>query len=446
MKDMTEGKPFPIILKFALPMLLSVIFQQLYNIVDSIIAGNYIGVDALAAVGASFPITSIFLAVATGSSVGCSVVVSQIFGSKKMGEMKTAVSTAITSLLTLGVILTIAGVFICKPLLRMINTPDNIFSDTALYLDIYIYGIIFMFIYNTATAIFNALGNSKKPLVFLIFSSILNVVLDLVFVTQFNMGVAGVAWATFLAQGLSSVLAITTLLFDIKKMNITEPYRHFDVTMLKNISKIAIPSILQQSFISVGQLFVQSLINGLGSVSVAAFTAAVKINTFTISTITAMSNALSSFVAQNYGAKKLDRIYKGFRAATYITAVFAAISVSIIFIFGDKLIGIFMETSSNLEVIAAGKQFLWTVSPFYFAVGLKILFDGILKGTGEMKAFMAGTFTDLLLRVIFSYVAVLGLNMGFAGICWAYPFGWVAATLICFYYFKKANFAKTILT
>lgn len=304
---MTKGSPLKIIFSFSLPMLLSMFFQQLYNIVDSLVAGNFIGMDALAAVGASYPITVLFIAAATGASIGCSVVVSQIFGARQLVQMKSAVSTAVISLIVLSLTLTGVGLLICNPLIALLNTPSNIFDDSALYLRIYICGVIFLFLYNTATAIFTGLGDSKTPLYFLIFSSIFNIVLDLWFVISFQMGVAGVAWATFIAQGLSSVLAVATLLLRLRKIRVQERYKVFDVGLLRRMSVVAIPSIMQQSFVSVGQLCVQGLINGFGSITVAGYSAAFKINMFAISVMTTMSSARSSFTAQNLGAESWRR-------------------------------------------------------------------------------------------------------------------------------------------
>ncbi|HBL06862.1 MAG TPA: MATE family efflux transporter, partial [Clostridium sp.] len=311
--DMTIGNPFKILWTFSLPMLLSSLFQQLYNIVDSIVAGKFIGVNALAAVGASYPITALFIAVAVGSSMGCSVVVAQIFGSKKYTTMKSAISTAIISLTSLSIILTILGSIFCKPLMRLLHTPENIFSDSALYLQIYISGIIFLFLYNTATAIFNGLGDSKTPLYLLIFSSIFNIILDLVFVITFKMGVSGVAWATFIAQGLSSILAIVCLIMRLRKIEVTEKYPYFSSYILKRISRIAIPSIMQQSFISVGQICVQGLVNSYGAIVVAGYSAAFRVHTIALTSMSTMSSALSSFTAQNIGAKKISRVREGYK-------------------------------------------------------------------------------------------------------------------------------------
>lgn len=311
LNDMTIGSPFKIILAFSVPMLISSLFQQLYNVVDSIIAGKFIGVDALAAVGASYPITALFIAVAIGSSIGCSVVVSQIFGAKKYASMKTAISTAIISLTTISIILTVVGLFFCNPLMQLLNTPANIFKDAELYLRIYIGGIIFLFLYNTATAIFTGLGDSKTPLYFLIFSSIFNIILDLLFVITFNMGVMGVAVATFIAQGISSILAMGCLINRLRKIKTEGTYEYFNLNIFKRMSRIAIPSILQQSFVSVGQICVQGLINTYGSDVVAGYSSAFKIHSIALACMNTMSSALSSFTAQNIGAKKIDRVKQG---------------------------------------------------------------------------------------------------------------------------------------
>ena len=371
--DMTIGNPFKILWTFSLPMLLSSLFQQLYNIVDSIVAGKFIGVNALAAVGASYPITALFIAVAVGSSMGCSVVVAQIFGSKKYITMKSAISTAIISLTSLSIILTILGSIFCKPLMRLLHTPDNIFSDSALYLQIYISGIIFLFLYNTATAIFNGLGDSKTPLYLLIFSSIFNIILDLVFVITFKMGVSGVALATFIAQGLSSILAIVFLIMRLRKIEVTEKYPYFSSYILKRISRIAIPSIMQQSFISVGQICVQGLVNSYGAIVVAGYSAAFRVHTIALTSMSTMSSALSSFTAQNIGAKKISRVREGYKAAVAITLSICGGILILFLILAPKLIGLFVDSSESIDVINVGTEFLRTLAPFYLVVGLKIV-------------------------------------------------------------------------
>ena len=229
--DLTEGKPSKILWSFSIPMLLSVVFQQLYNIVDSIVAGKFVGAQALAAVGASYPITMIFMAIATGANVGAAVIISQLFGAKNFEKLKTSIFTSIISMTVLAAILTIFGIVFCSGMLKMLSTPDNIFSDSMTYLNIYIGGLIFLFLYNICTGVFTAMGDSKTPLYFLIMSSVGNIILDLVFVIVFNMGVAGVGWATFIAQGISSMLAFAVLLKRVHGIK-SGTYKKFSIRML----------------------------------------------------------------------------------------------------------------------------------------------------------------------------------------------------------------------
>ncbi len=440
--DMTIGNPFKILWTFSLPMLLSSLFQQLYNIVDSIVAGKFIGVNALAAVGASYPITALFIAVAVGSSMGCSVVVAQIFGSKKYTTMKSAISTAIISLTSLSIILAILGSIFCKPLMRLLHTPENIFSDSALYLQIYISGIIFLFLYNTATAIFNGLGDSKTPLYLLIFSSIFNIILDLVFVITFKMGVSGVAWATFIAQGLSSILAIVCLIMRLRKIEVTEKYPYFSSYILKRISRIAIPSIMQQSFISIGQICVQGLVNSYGAIVVAGYSAAFRVHTIALTSMSTMSSALSSFTAQNIGAKKISRVREGYKAAVAITLSICGGILILFLILAPKLIGLFVDSSESINVINVGTEFLRTLAPFYLVVGLKMVCDGVLRGAGAMKDFMFATFSDLILRVALSFI--LASIIGYSGIWWAFPLGWIIGTALSVYFYYKGTWKPSI--
>ncbi len=281
-KDLTEGKVESVLWRFSLPMFGSVIFQQLYSMADSVIAGQFAGEDALAAVGASFPITMIFMAIAVGCNVGCTVMISQLFGAKRYGEMKTAVSTTLIASCLLAAVLTVVGLVTSAPLMRLIQTPRNIFADGELYLRIYIGGFIFLFLYNIATGIFQSLGDSRTPLWFLIGSSVGNILLDLLFVAGFHWGVAGVAWATFIAQGGACLLALMTLLRRLRAVKTDEPTRHFSLRMLGRVGRFALPSVLQQSFVSVGNIFLQGLITGYGSAAIAGYSAAVKLNTFAI--------------------------------------------------------------------------------------------------------------------------------------------------------------------
>lgn len=425
--DMTEGSPSKILWRFSIPMLISVMFQQFYNIADSVIAGQFVGADALAAVGASYPITMIFMAVATGSNIGVSVVVSQLFGARDLSRMKTAVNTSVISILALSVLLTAAGLLSCAGLLHLLGTPANIFADSQIYLNIYIAGLLFLFLYNICTGVFTALGDSRTPLYFLIASSIGNIVLDILFVTTFQMGVAGVAWATFLAQGLSSVLALLALLGRLKALPHEGKPRVFSAPMLGRIAVVAVPSILQQSFISVGNLFIQRLVNGFGSAVIAGYSGAVKLNTFAITCFTTLANGQSNFAAQNIGAGRLDRVRGGFRAGVRM-AVCVVVPVTLLFFFGSSFVMRLFVGASSTAVIEAGSLFLRIVSPFYVVIAMKLMADSVLRGAGDMLCFMIATFTDLLLRVLLAFL--LSARFGATGIWASWPFGWTAAAIL----------------
>ena len=438
--DMTEGSPSKILWKFSIPLLLSVIFQQLYNVVDSVVAGQFVSVDALAAVGASYPITMIFMAVATGSNIGCSVIISQLFGAKHYKEMKTAISTSLLSIVVLSLVLTGIGLYFCAPLMRLLGTPDNIFADSELYLNIYIGGLIFLFLYNICTGIFTALGDSRTPLYFLIFSSLSNIVLDLFFVISLKMGVAGVAWATFLCQGIASFLAFFALMRRISKIP-SEKYPKFSFTALRDISIVAIPSILQQSFISVGNLFIQGFVNNYGSIVIAGYSSAIKLNTFAVTSFTTLANGLSSFTAQNIGANKVERVRQGYRSGILLAICVVIPFFIAYFFFSRTMISIFLD-SSNIEVLDVGNAFLKIVSPFYIVVTAKLMADGVLRGAGSMFSFMLATFSDLILRVVLSYVLSFVFHLGATGIWMSWPIGWTLSAIMSTVFYKVGVWKK----
>lgn len=432
-KDMTVGSPAGILWRFTVPMLISTMFQQVYNIVDSIVVGKYVGVDALAAVGASYPITMIFMAVAMGCNIGCSVVISQFFGAKDYRNLKTSVSTSLISIIGVSAAFMVIGFVFCDAFLRLLGTPENIMGDSSIYLGIYVGGLLFLFVYNICTGIFTALGDSKTPLYFLIGSSLGNVVLDLLFVIQFHMGVAGVAWATFIAQGISSLLALTALLRRMHGMIVPKGYEKFSGAMLARISRIAIPSILQQSFVSVGNLFVQGLVNSFGSDVVAGYSAAIKLNTFTITSVATLGNGISNFTAQNIGAGKIDRVKKGLNVGIQMMLIVAIPFTLVYFFFGNTMMGIFMNTG-DVAAREVGIMFLRIASPFYIVVSAKLICDGVLRGAGAMKCFMIATFSDLIIRVVLAFV--FSGFFGAEGIWMSWPVGWIIGSAISVWFYK----------
>lgn len=433
-KDLTVGKPETVLWKFCLPLFGSIVFQQLYNIADSLVAGKFIGENALAAVGNSYEITLIFIAFAFGCNIGCSVVVSRFFGAKEYGKMKTAVSTAMISSAALCLVLMTAGLLCSDLLLTLIQTPAELFADSKLYLDIYVWGLPFVFFYNIATGIFSALGDSKTPFLFLAASSLSNIGADILFVTAFDMGVAGVAWATFLCQGISCVLAVLVVFRRLKTMDISQKAPLFSGSMLRRIAAVSVPSILQQSFISVGNIIIQGVINGFGPGVMAGYSAGVKLNNLVITSFTTLGNGISNYTAQNMGAGKWDRIRSGFRAGIKLVWLLSVPLFAAYFFAGKWLLYFFIDTPTDLA-LKTGIDYLRILSPFYFMISAKLVADGILRGAGMMKEFMASTFTDLILRVVLAAV-LSGTALQATGIWCAWPMGWFFGTILSLMFYR----------
>ena len=435
--DLTVGKAEQVLWKFCIPLFGSIIFQQLYNLADSWVAGKFIGEQALAAVGNSYEITLIFLAFAFGCNIGCSVVVSRLFGGKNYRDMKTAVSTAMIASAVLCAVLMAFGIASGGMLLQRIHTPREILSDSKLYLDIYIWGLPFLLFYNIATGIFSALGDSRTPFLFLAVSSTANILADILFVAAFHMGVAGVAWATFLCQSVSCVLAVTAVARRLAGIPVAGKIPIFSGKLLGSIAAIAVPSILQQSFISVGNILIQSVINRFGTDIMAGYSASVKLNNLVITSFTTIGNGISNYAAQNLGAGRLTRIQEGFRAALKMVWLICLPLVALYCTCGRALMNFFMEDATE-AALGSGMRFLWILSPFYFVVSAKLVADGILRGTGKMRQFMTATFTDLIVRVVLAFV-LSGTALASTGIWCAWPIGWTVATGISILFYRKGE-------
>lgn len=438
-KDLTVGKTSTVLWKFCLPLFGSIIFQQLYNIADSFVAGKFVSEDALAAVGNSYEITLIFIAFAFGCNIGCSVITAQLFGAKNYKEMKTAVYTTLIAGGVLCVVLMAVGVIFCTDLLRFINTPNNVLADSKLYLDIYILGLPFVFYYNIATGIFSALGDSKTPFIFLACSSLSNIGMDILFVTAFKMGVAGVAWATFICQGISCILAVVFVFIRLAKIKTTEKSKIFSWKLLGKISVVAIPSILQQSFISVGNIIIQGIINSFGSAVMAGYSASIKLNNLVITSLTTLGNGISNFTAQNLGAQKPERVKEGFKSGIKLVWMLC-IPLTILYIFvGKYLLYIFLDNPSG-TAMDVGIEILRILAPFYIVVSAKLVADGVLRGAEMMNKFMIATFTDLILRVVLA--KALSIPFGTTGIWLAWPIGWSVATVLSVMFYRTGIWRK----
>ena len=444
-KDLTQGKPLPLLFFFSLPMVAGNLFQQLYNMVDTAVVGKFVGEDAVAAVGSSFPIVFLSVAVASGLSMGCNVVVSQLFGAKRIHEMKSTVSTALISLGVLGLIIMLLGTLLAGPLLQLLGTDADIMADSRTYLQIYFGGALFLFVYNTLNGIYNALGDSRTTLIFLMISSMTNIVLDLLFVIQFNMGVAGVAWATLIAQGLCAVASLVVLLRRMRKME-NEPEKVgvkvplFHMTAVKRIAQIGLPSMFQQSMVSISMMLMQGLVNSYGKVLVAGYTAATKIDTLAMLPNMNFSNAMSSYTAQNIGAGRYDRVKEGLKACLLMVVIFSLLITLIIFLFGNQLLSLFLDPGDTSGALVYGLNYMHTVSLFYILMGLLFVPNGLLRGARDMGAFTLSSMSNLFSRVAIAYL--LAHFMDESAIWWSIPAGWAIGAVVALLRIRSGKWKK----
>ena len=433
-RDLTVGKPSQVLVRFSLPLLGSIVFQQLYNLAGSFVAGKFLGDAALAAVGNAYEVTLIYLAFAFGCNVGCNVVLSLLFGAREYGDLRTAVNTTFIASGVLCLTLMLLGFLLTPTLLVAINTPPELMADTETYLYIYTGGLLFLFFYNIATGIFSAMGDSRTPFLFLMVSSLSNIGVDILFVTVGGMGVDGVAWATFLCQGISCLCAMAAVMRRLKRLP-HSPHKLFSFHLLEKIGLIAIPSILQQSFVSVGNIFVQGIVNSFGTTTIAAYAAAVKVNNFAVTSLNTLGNAMSTYTAQNIGAGKTQRVKDGGRAGMAIGLSISAALAVLYVLLRSVLVGVFLEVPAG-ATLEEGMRFLLIVSPFFPVLAIKLVSDGVLRGAGVMRYFMISTFTDLVLRVVLAKIFSDAMGSS-TGIWLAWPVGWIVATVISStFYFK----------
>lgn len=434
--DLTTGTPRTVLWRFCLPLFASVIFQQFYNIADSFVAGKFIGENALAAVGNSYEITLIFIAFATGCNMACSVLSSQLFGAKNYSGLKTVISTVVISIAVLCVALMAFGFLTADWFLQFMKTPEGIYADSKLYMDIYIWGVPFLFFYNLSTGIFSAMGDSKTPFVFLAITSVVNIGINIFFVAILDMGVAGVAWATFLCQGMSCVLAMTTIFRRLQQFPMEDGVEQakFDRTYFNRFVSLAVPSILQQSSISIGTIMIQSSINACGIGVTAGYAAGIKLHNMVVAAFTTLGNGISNFTAQNIGANQLDRVREGCKAGIQMVWTLCVPIVLLIILGAKPLINLFIDNPTPLA-LEAGAWFLYICAPPYFLLSVKLVTDGVLRGAGMMKEFAFATTLDLILRVVL--VKILAEPFGYIGIWVSWPIGWVLGTSLSLWFYRR---------
>lgn len=432
-------RPVSALLIFALPMMLGNFFQQAYTMADSVIVGRFVGEEALAAVGASYSLTNVFISIAIGGGVGASVITSQTFGSRDYSRMKRSVSTALLSFLAISLVLGAGGLLLSRQIMVLLRTPENILQDASTYLNIYFLGLPFLFMYNVLSSMFNALGRSRIPLYLLIFSSVLNVALDIYMVTALSMGVAGVAWATLIAQGISAVLSFVIFLRGLKSYP-GKLDRLFDGRELKNMARVALPSILQQSTVSIGMMLVQSVVNSFGSQMLAGYSAAMRIESVCIVPMSAMGNAISSYTAQNIGAGKPQRVKAGYRASYGIVFAIAAVICLAVQLLARPLVSLFMEEGGSSLAFETGMACTRFMGWFYVLIGLKMISDGVLRGAGDMTMFTVANLVNLGLRVVLA--VTLAPQFGIQFVWMAVPVGWLINYGISFLEYRTGKWEQ----
>lgn len=427
--NMLEGATLKQISRFALPIFIGSVFQMLYNLVDSIVVGQFVGANALAAVGGTSTISMLLVGVMNGFCTGSSIVIAQLLGQGRTERIKPAISTTVVFLLGLAIGMTALGLLLSRQFMIWTNMPQEIFADALEYFRIYMVGLLFLTLYNFFAAFLRALGDSTTPLVFLIISSVLNIILDVIFVVSFGLGVAGVGYATVLAQAVSVLLCMlwvwrTNPYFRFKRGEIT-----VDKQLLGQILRLGIPSALQGSAAGLGMVIVQGLINSFGPVSMAAYSAASKMESLCSLPQHAIGMALSVFVGQNIGAANLDRCRDGLRkGGSLIVLICLSLSV-VVFFCGPLLMGIFVDEVDR-EVIDIGARFMRIWALFLAIHAVYEAFSAFLRGAGDSMFSMYGMFADLTTRVIMAYFLAKGVGMGFMGIGYAIPCGWVVCAVL----------------
>ena len=420
---------------FALPMILGSFFQQIYNMADSIIVGQFVGSSALAAIGACAALTNVFICAALGAGVGAGVLVSRYFGAREYGKMKTIVSTSLLSFLILSVILGVFGYFFSYSMMRILQTPADIMHDAVLYLRIYFVGFPFLFMYNVLSTMFTSIGESKIPLALLIFSSILNIFMDLWMVAGLGLGVFGAALATLIAQGISAVLSFLIFFFRMRRYN--SPFRRFDCHELRSMLRIAVPSVLQQSTVSIGMMIVQAVVNPFGTQALAGYAATMRIENVFSLIFVSIGNAVSPYVSQNLGANKPRRIKKGYQAALVLDVCFAVLAFIIIETLHTQISSLFLGKDGTAFAYQVSGDYMRWLGCFFIFMGIKMATDGVLRGLGIMRPFLLANMVNLAIRL--SVALIFAPRFGIAFVWLAVPAGWLANFLISYMALRRSR-------
>lgn len=435
-QDLTKGSIVKAIILFSVPLLIGNLFQQLYNAVDSYVVGNYVGKVALAAVGASTPIINMLIGFFMGISTGAGVVIAQFFGAGDLSKMKKAIHNSIALTLVIGVVLTVIGLVFNDPILKAIGVPSDVFSEASTYLSIYFWSLIFVMIYNMGSGILRSVGDSKRPLYFLIFSSVINIVLDFLFVKKFGFGVAGAGYATLIAQAISAIMVMYVLMKTEDSYKVVLKDIKFDKEILLKIIKIGLPTGFQQSIVSLSNVIVQSYINIYGASVIAGYSVTIKIDGFVNLPLQAFNMAITTFVGQNIGAKQYNRVKKGAYITTFLAMVTIGFFVVIMYFFGHDFIALFNQEK---DVIDAGRLMQLTFLPFYIFLPINQVINGVLRGAGRSAVPMyVMIFSFVFLRQIYLFL-VTKVTSDVVYVFLGWPTTWVVCSLIFIVYFFKVQ-------
>ena len=433
---MTEGSIWKKILFFSIPLILGNLFQQLYNTVDSIIVGNYIGSEALAAVGSSGSLINLLIGFCIGASAGAGVVIAQFYGAQDREGVRKAVHTTIAIAIAAGAVLTVVGIVAIPILLKAMGTPQEVFDQASIYLKVYFGGILFSVVYNMSAGILNAVGNSKRSLVYLMIAATSNIFLDLLFVVVLKMGIVGAAIATDISQLLSCIFIILFLVRseDVYRVKLKD-IRCYD-NLLGKILKIGLPTGVQNIVISLSNVIVQSSVNSFGAVAMAGFAAYIKVDGFNILPVLSFSMAATTFVGQNVGAGRLDRVKKGMYVSVAMGIIYTVCTGILLLTFAPQVIGVFTQ---NGKVVEYGVYIMKFFCPFYWMLGILHILAGTIRGTGKtMQAMVVFLFSLCIFRVLWIWGA-MSVSHKIGGVMLGYPLSWLVGLVMILIYVWKGN-------
>lgn len=441
-RDLTVGTPWRRIVAFALPLLFGNVFQVAYNLADTAIIGNAAGPVALAGVGIATPVFNFYVALLAGFSIGASIVVAQRFGAHDADGLRSVVSTVITLSVLLAAVLTVAGLILIDPLLTLLGAPADAYPHARAYLILIVCGLTFSVFYNQLTGMLRGIGDSKTPLYFLIFSSAVNVGLDCLFVISLGWGVAGAAWATIIAQGLSVALVAWHIKRRVPEFCLRRDQWHFDKEMLKKVFFLGLPLAIQQSSIQVGNILMQGAVNTLGTATIAAYAGVLKVNQFATMPILSMGLSLSTYSAQNLGAGREDRVSVGLRSANIMLVIICVVVSTLVIVFRGPLAAMFVGASGSElipDVIACGSHFLIIVAGFYILLAFVHSFANVMAGAGDTVFYMVSMIAMTATRVLVAWVCGIVLGMGWTGVCIAYPCSYALTLIIVLVYYRAGR-------